>query len=350
MKKTIIIAVIILILGGLTAWKLLENQQKAVEQVYKRNTNLKVLVKTAAVQTADLGGAVQLLGTFEPNKEVQVFAEIGGKVVACNAKEGDNVAAGALIAQLDDELLRHQLLAAEANYQDAVNDRKNFEGLLKGDAVTQNQLNKALVAEKNNESQVKILQKQLTQTQIKAPLTGVITMKQVENGAVISPNAPLVQITDISIVKLVINVAEKDLQQFRIGQMVEVSTELYPETTLQGTVDYIAVKGDNTHHYAVKILVKNSPTTPLRAGMYGSVKLANSLKTNAIVINKQAVVGSAKQPQVYVVENNKAVLKNVVLGVATQDTYEVIAGLQVGEQVVTTGQINLQNGAEVEIK
>jgi len=169
----------------------------------------------------------------------------------------------------------------------------------------------------------------------------------VEKGSVVSIGTPMAEITDIASLKLVVNVPEKAVNQFRLGQTITVQTEVYPESKFQGKVSMVGAQGDEAHNYPVEITVQNTANNPLKAGMYGSIANSNELKGESLAIPRQAIMGSAKEPQVYVVENGKAVLKSVMIGVATNEFYEITKGLKPGDQVVTSGQINLQNGTLV---
>ncbi|SFF03517.1 efflux RND transporter periplasmic adaptor subunit [Thermoflexibacter ruber] len=345
--KKVIIALVIIGAIGLTAWKLSENKKAVEEKVYRRDPNTQVLVKTAKVTLQELNQVQTWLGTFEPNREIKILSETNGKVVKVGISEGERVSAGQLIAQVDSDILQYQILAAEANYQEAQADVRRYQNLTKEEAVAKIQLEKANLSAKAAESQLKVLQKQLKNTTIVAPFSGTITSKTFDLGTVLAMGTPLAQLTDISAVKLVINVPEKDILKFKEGQSVNVTTDVFPNQQFAGKVTMISAKSDNAHNYPVQILVNNSSTNLLRAGMYGSVVIDNSLKTNALVIPRNALVGTVKQPQVFVVENGKAVLKNIQIGTSSNDFYEVTEGLKEGEIVIISGQVNLENGTLV---
>jgi RND family efflux transporter MFP subunit len=345
--KKVIIALVIIGAIGLTAWKLSENKKAVEAKVYRRDPNTQVLVKTAKVMHQELNQVQTWLGTFEPNREIKILSETNGKVVKVGISEGESVSAGQLIAQVDSDILQYQILAAEANYQEAQADVRRYQNLTKEEAVAKIQLEKANLSAKTAESQLKVLQKQLKNTAIVAPFSGTITSKTFDLGTVLTVGTPLAQLTDISAVKLVINVPEKDIVKFKEGQIVDVSTDVFPNQQFAGKVTMISAKSDNAHNYPVQILVNNNSANLLRVGMYGSVVIGNSLKTNALVIPRNALVGTAKQPQVFVMENGKAVLKNIQIGASSNDFYEVTEGLKEGEIVIISGQVNLEDGTLV---
>ncbi|TAH20433.1 MAG: efflux RND transporter periplasmic adaptor subunit [Cytophagales bacterium] len=345
--KKLIIGLVIIVAIGLTAWKLSENKKLAEEKVYRNDPNTKVLVKTGKVTLQDLNQPQTWLGTFEPNREIKILSETNGKVIKVGVSEGEKVNAGQLIAQIDSDILQYQLIAAQANYEETQADVRRYQNLIKGEAVAQIQLEKANLAAKAAESQLKVLQKQLKNTSIVAPFSGTITAKMFDLGSVLGMGAPIAQLTDISALKLVVLVPEKDILNFQEGQNVEVSTDVFPDQKFVGHVSMISAKGDNAHNYPVQIMVNNGSKATLRAGMYGSVVLGNTVRAGALTIPRSALIGTAKQPQVYVVENGKAQLRDIQVGAATNDFYEVISGLKEGETIILSGQVNLENGTAV---
>jgi RND family efflux transporter MFP subunit len=345
--KKVIIALIVIIAVGLTAWRLSENKKLSEEKVYRNDPSTSVLVKTGKVVKQNLNQPQTWLGTFEAHREIRILSETNGKVIKVGIREGERVSTGQLIAQVDSDILQYQLLAAQANYDETQADVKRYQNLTKGEAVAQIQLEKANLAAKAAESQLKILQKQLKNTTIVAPFGGTITAKMFDLGSVLGVGAPLAQLTDISAVKLVINVPERDILKFEEGQNVNVTSDVFPHQQFAGRVSMISAKGDNAHNYPVQIMVNNNGTMMLRAGMYGSVVFGNVLKTSILTIPRSALIGTAKQAQVYVVESGKAQLRDIRVGVATNEFYEVTEGLKDGEIVIISGQINLENGTSV---
>uniref|UniRef100_UPI0040483091 efflux RND transporter periplasmic adaptor subunit n=1 Tax=Mariniflexile sp. TaxID=1979402 RepID=UPI0040483091 len=126
---------------------------------------------------------------------------------------------------------------------------------------------------------------------------------------------------------------------------------VYPLKTFQGKVSNISVKADASRKFKVTIEVENTKDHQLRAGLFAEVHF-NGLEANEIeatVIPREAIVGSIQSPSVYVVENNKAILKKIETGAVIGGDVVILSGLNKGEQVVTKGIINLTNNTEVKI-
>lgn len=272
--------------------------------------------------------------------------ERGGKISKSFVEMGDYVTKGKPIAHIDNDELLLSLEDAQTQYNDALKDFQRYKELAGSEAVSQNVFDKAELALKGTKNGLDIIKKQLTYMDISAPMNGFITYKNFEQGAVISPAMPIATITDISSVKLLILVPENAIARFKLKQQIEITCGAYSGKSYSGYVEYIAIKGDEAKNFVVKIKVINNQEEPIRAGMFGKANLNISLD-NALLINREAVVGSTRQPQVYAAENGKATLKNVSLGNVYDNKIEILSGLEPGNTIITSGIINLYNGARV---
>jgi RND family efflux transporter MFP subunit len=196
------------------------------------------------------------------------------------------------------------------------------------------------------EIQKRQIQKQLKSTNITAPFSGVITKKMVDLGSVIGAGSPLVEITDISSLKLTVSVPERDILKFKLNQEVSVSADIYGKRMFDGKVTNVSVQADKSHNFKVQITVKNAQQE-LMAGMYGSVSLNNSKSITALSIPRKALVGSSKNPQVYVIKNGKSILTSFNAGTSDGEFIEVVDGLSKSDQIIIKGQVNLQNNSNV---
>lgn len=250
--------------------------------------------------------------------------------------------------KIDDELLQAQYASAEANYTTAKRNLERYESASTGGGVSQLQLDNYRLSFKNAESELKQLSKQIRLSKLEAPFAGTITFKDVEKGSVVG-NGAVARVTDLSQLKLEISVPEREIKMFREGSVISITTDVYPDKTFKGKVEYVAQRADDAHNYVVKVLLKNNSATPLKAGMYATASLSTDVAKSSIVVSRAALLGSAKNPQVFVVKNNVVTLKSIQTGASNGNSVEVVSGLEAGELIVTTGQINLTEGSKVEI-
>ncbi len=347
LKYTVVLAVVAAIVA-LVAFKLTANKKEVEGKVYHPNVNLTATIQADTIAEGPFTEATQFLGSFTPNREVAIASETSGKVITVGVQEGSYVSTGSLVAKLDDGVLQAQLHSATANYDNATSTLKRYEQAPNG--VTQLQMDNARTQILTTQAQIEQLKKQIGQYTITAPFGGIVTTRNFDLGAVVSPGSPLATLTDISQLKLEVSVPEKYVPLFKYGMAMQVSTDVYPSVAFVGTVDMVASKADASHNYTIKVLVGNNTKNPLKAGMYGNVTLGNLASAKAISIPRSALIGSAQKPEVYVVENGAVKIRDIETGGGNATSVQVIKGLQAGEVIATGGLVNLTDGTKVTIK
>lgn len=346
MKKIIWISVILVLLC-LTVWKLFVNKSDAENKVYIKDSTAKIQVTTSKVSYKNLYEEKKYIGTITANRENKIASETQGKVVFVGVNEGDFINKGHVIAQVDNTMLKLQLEAAEIQLEGIMLDVQRYENLSKGDAIPAIQLEKTYIAKRSAEIQIKTLKEQISRTTIVSPFSGVVTMRFFDLGSVLGPGVALLQLTDISILKLNLNIPENELTRFKDGMQTEILSDVYPECTYKGTISMVGSKGDDSHNFPVQVTVENSKTYTLKPGMFGTVKIGNTMSKTSLSIPITAIVGTVKEPKIYKVENGKVFMKDLTVGISTKDNIEVLNGLSDGDIVVIGGQINLYDGALV---
>jgi len=348
MKKNIIIVIIIAIVLGAAAYKLVANVEVAKNKAYIPELSKAVVVKAQEVLKSNFSYEFTYSGTFIPNREIMLTPQSQGEVKGVYFKEGDMISEGKLLLQVDDAMLQSQMIAAKASYDNAKNNYERFKNASSSEGVTKMQVDGNYLQMKAAESQLKQLEIGIKKAKMTAPFSGTITMRNVEMGSVVG-QSPIARLTDISSLKLEINVPETDIIFFQTGNTVNIKSELYPTESFQGKVEFVSDRGDDSHNYIVKIRVANSSKNKLKAGMYASVTLAKKMDAASLNIPRLALLGSAKKPQVYVAENGKAILREIVVGRSNGTSIEVLKGIALGEKVITNGQINLSDSCKITV-
>lgn len=348
-KRVIIIATVAVALVALTVMKLMSNKEKVKEKIYVFDPKTEVLVETNTPQMHKFENAMSYLGTFEPARQNTIGSDASGKVIKLMVEEGDIVRQGQLIAKIDDEMLQLQLESVDVSLEGQKNDEKRYDNLSKDNAVAGVTVEKTKLGLKSTELQKKQLKKQVRNTNLVAPFSGVITKKLIDLGSVVGPGTPIVELTDISSLKLTVSVPERDVLKFKKGQSVGVTADVYGDRIFQGKVTNVGVVADKSHNFKVQITVSNAKQE-LRGGMYGSVKLVNSTSVTRLAIPRRALIGSSKSPKVYVVRGGKSVLVPFTAGTSDGEYVEVIGGISKSDLIVIKGQVNLQDKSLVKIK
>ena len=347
MKRILIISLLSLAVIALTVMKLMSNKEEASTKIFERDPSTAVLVEVTKPQNHTFESSLSFLGTFEANLQNNVSSEAGGKLVNLFVREGDIIQKGQLIAKLDDEMILLQIETVKLNINQLKNDFERLAALKKENVVTAAEFEKVDLGLKTAEVSLKQLQNQLKSTSISAPFSGVVSKKMVDLGSMIAPGTPIVELVDISVLKLSVSVPERDILKFSNGQKISAKADIHGSQTFDGEIKVIGVQADAAHNYKVQAIVTNSKEFKIMAGMYGSLSLKNSSSIDALSIPRKALVGSTKNPQVYVVRNGKSILTTFNAGTSDGEYIEVISGLSETDEVVIKGQINLQNNSNV---
>jgi RND family efflux transporter MFP subunit len=346
-KRIVFILVLLVLFGG----ALMVLQQNKARSEAKQNIARArpFAVSVAQARQKEVASALSLVGTVTPNREVAVASETAGRVVAVSLNQGDYKGAGAVLVAVDDELRRIGVQMAEVTLAKAKKDLERFEIAQTENALPDQQLDMARFQVKQAESALATARRQLRDTRIVAPFGGVIVTKMTEVGAMVQPGMVVANMVDISVLKVRLNVSEKDVFRLHVGERVEVASDVHPGVTYVGTIATIGAKGDEAHTYPVEILVNNNASSPLKAGMFARVKFTSIPKRTSTVIPRTAIVGSVKQPKVFVVRNGVAYGREILVGEDVGTDVEVVRGLLPGDEIVISGQNNLRDSMTVEI-
>jgi membrane fusion protein, multidrug efflux system len=352
MKKNITIGIVIIAALALIGFVLTKNKaaNKAKTDIVAVK-NAAVSVKTAKVETQEVTLDFVANGSFEPIQELTFSAEKSGKVISVLAKEGDYVTVGQTLAIVRSDVINVNAQTANSSYQNAASDYARYENAFKTGGVTKQQLDQAKLAMVNAKAQLIQANINVGDTRIKAPISGFINKKYIEQGSILAgmPPTSMFDIVNVSKLKLKVTVNESQVASLKKGNTVNVASSVFPDQTFTGKITFIAAKADETLNFPVEIEIANNSEKSLKAGMYGTANFGSKQKQQLKIVPRNAFVGSVSSNQVFVVENGIAKLKKVTAGRILGDTVEILDGLSDGDTVIVTGQINLQDGNAVEI-
>ena len=351
MKKTLIYIIVAAVLVGLAAWKIADNKKKQeteVKEVAKQVDKINVNVITASRSNIDTDYTAN--GTFIPKQESNQSSEISGRIVSVLVKEGSRVGAGQVLATIKRDAIEVDVTQAQNNLQNAIIDNQRYENAYKTGGVTKQQLDNSRLQLKNMQAAVRAQGVKINDTSIRAGISGTINKKMVEPGMVVSPGTALFEIVNINSLKLSVLVDESQIGRISLGQEVAINVNVLPEDSFSGKITFIAPKSDASLNFPVEIEVQNRGN--LKAGMYATAtfKTNHGAETqNMLTIPSQAFSNGVSSGQIFIVQNGTAKMITVKTGKVYGDQVQIISGLNGGEQVITSGQINLDNGSKINI-
>ena len=306
-------------------------------------------VSVVSVTKQKIDSSLSQVGLIVANNDVAIVSEAQGKVLAVMVKEGSYVSAGSPIVKIDNELSKANFLTAETSYQKAQKDWERSQSLSKDGLISDSQLESTRLSFQAAEAQYIAAQRQYNNATITSPIAGIITSRPVNIGMMVTSGMVVANVVDTSFFKVKLNVGEEDAFRLKVGDAVAVETDVYPGAKFHGKIDSISAKGDEAHTYPIQIIMPNNKQYPLKSGMFGRV-LFSSNNQLALVIPRDALVGSIKDPQVFVVEGGKAKLREILVGMEAGVFVTVKSGLNEGESIVVSGQNNLQDNVAVTVE
>ncbi|EJL71870.1 efflux RND transporter periplasmic adaptor subunit [Chryseobacterium populi] len=351
MKKTLIYIIVAAVLVGLAAYKIAGNKEKQTKEVTEVAKQVdKINVNVVTVKRENIDTDYSANGTFLPKQEMEQSSEIAGRIVSVLVKEGSRVSAGQTLAIIKKDAIEVDVSQAQNNLQNAIIDNQRYENAFKTGGVTKQQVDNSRLQLKNAQAALRAQGVRVNDTSIRAGISGMINKKMIEPGTVVSVGSSMFEIVNINSLKLSVLVDESQIGKIQLGQEVPIKVNVLPEDSFSGRITFIAPKSDASLNFPVEIEVQNRGN--LKAGMYATAifKTNNGAETqNMLTVPAEAFVNGVSSGQLFIVQNGTAKLITVTIGKVYGDKVQVLSGLNGGEQVITSGQINLDNGSKINI-
>ena len=401
-KKLLVFIMIVLIIGVGTA---------AAARAAKNN-NLGVAVEVAAATKGDIIVKVPANGVLEEVEKKLVYYDGSSRVKSVEVELGQRVTKGQLLAVVDtvdlngkiniskeqQEIERISLDKLEKTRIDAINNSKSVltearltldrnKELFEKGAISQvefEKLQKACdVAEKDYQQYLKNedslyydiqkMYKQLNISQLSlkdlqeqqqkqtaniiSPIDGIITQRNLEAGAFTNPATPAFVVSNIEALEIKINVSEYDIAKVHIGQEVEIVTDAMGDKTFKGTVEKIApvanrVNTGQSTETVVSVTIKVLESHEfLKPGFTVKTRIISDKKENTLLVPFDALLTEKNgMKHIFVVKDGIAIKRDVQIGIESDFNIEIIANLEVGEEIVLNPSVNLKDGDKVSLK
>jgi multidrug efflux system membrane fusion protein len=321
------------------------------------------MVNAAPVAVQDVVYQITAVGSLEAEEVVQVTAEVEGQASSVNVQEGTRVTPGTVLALIDPDRYRLEAQRAEAAYKKALADADRAkselarrEALAKEQLVSAEEINRAqgeadrLLAEADATRAARDIANQNVQrSRVRAPRAGVINTRSVETGRYIKSGDVLATIVDTSRLRLRFKVSEGESLRARTGQAVTFKVQSLGQTEFPAAIYHVGEVADPaTRQVEVLAWVKNPGI--LKPGFFAEVSLASESRKAATVVPESAVQASEQGFVAYVVQDGKANVRPVRIGLRTgTGVVEILSGLKPGDLVVVEGSDRLADGLPVQV-
>lgn len=285
------------------------------------------------------------VGTLKANETVTLVSELSRRLVKIHVEEGSTVAAGDLLFKLDDSDLVAELGEIDARLKLADTNKRRVDNLLPSKAISQQEYDISTADLNVLEAQRATQAVQISKTEIRAPFAGRVGVRQVSEGAFVSPTTPLITLQDVSRIKVDFPLPERYSAEVKSGQAFTFTVAGNGQK-FEGKVTVLEPAIDAATRSLLVRGICNDPKGLLPGG-FAEVTLSLEGLANGFMVPSQALVPSASGQGIYLIENGKAELKPVEIGIRTEDRVQILRGVKEGDVVATTNLLRLRPGLEV---
>lgn len=304
-------------------------------------------MRAVPVKIGTVQSDISAVGTLAAGESVVIRPEIAGRVVELHFREGQAVARGAKLVTIDPSEYQANLASSAAQARTETQKYDRAKELKDKNFISQEALDIAKGSMDGAMARQRRDQVQLEKTEILAPFSGIVGLRQISPGAYVKAGDDIVRLESISTLKMDFRVPEVYLSKLQLGQEVGIRVDAYPNETFPGKV-YALEPGvdEKTRTVVVRAQVPN-PSSKLRGGMFARVQVLLETRPNAVLIPEQAIWPQGRETFVYRVVDGKAALTKVEIGTRRPGEVEILKGLAANDTIVTDGQIKLKDGAPV---
>jgi membrane fusion protein (multidrug efflux system) len=313
-----------------------------------KNAAPAVGVNVFVVNLENLDNVITSSGTIFPNEEIELRAEASGRILTLNIKEGSRVAAGQIIAKIKDTDLQAQLKKLNFEIELAKQTEARQKKLLDINAISKEEYE--ITANKINtlNADKELIEANLEKTVLKAPFAGKVGLKNVSQGAYVTPTTSLATLVQTNPVKVDFTVPEKYSTLIKVGRAIKFEVEGQSEPYYANVVAIDPKIDPNLRTLKLRALAKN-PVDRLVPGMFVKVTVDLDI-AKAVMIPTEAIVPILKGKKVYVVKEGKAKEIMVETGLRTDKKVQVTSGLSVGDSLIVSGIMALKKDSPVKVK
>ena len=300
------------------------------------------------VKAAQLPSRYVTSGTVTSDHRVAISSRLSGYILELNVREGDRVEKGQVLVKIDPVHARQALIQAEADLSNARAELRRYEELYKAGAETKQQVERVELRYKLAASQVAQARNQLSYSEVRSPVTGVVVEKRMSKGDLAAPGAAILILEDPASLLVETHVSEQFVGGIQIGDQVDVEVAALGRS-FAGTVHQVVQAADAvSHQFLIKIVLQ--AYNGIRPGMYAQAGFTVGSR-KALLIPAQTVIEQAGLHGLYIVDGDGiARYRQIRLGQAKNGSVEVLAGLHEGDVIAWQGEPHLKTGMRVQAR
>jgi membrane fusion protein (multidrug efflux system) len=306
-------------------------------------------VEIATPTRGDIFATYSGTAPIEAFADAQVIAKVGGEVREIHVEEGDDVVSGQVLLRLDGDRLRFEAQQAEANLLKLQRDFQRNADLKDRSLISAGDFEKIQYEMEALQATANLAKLELSYTEIRAPIDGVVSQRYVKVGNTIDAGEPTFQVTSLEPLVSYLHVPEREYRRIEPGQTASIVVDAVQGTRFIGAVARVSPVVDPlTGTFKITVEVTDS-SRRLKPGMFGRISIVYDRHEDVMQIPRNAIIQEAGEPSVFVVEGDTARLRVVRTGYIEGGRIEIVEGLAGDEQFVLVGQTGLREGSKVSV-
>ena len=287
---------------------------------------------------------------LEADEEASVAARAGGQVTRIFVEEGEPVTAGQVLATLDGDRARLQMEQAKAALDKLRSTYRRNVALHERGLVAEGSFENLRFEMEALDSAYQLARLQYSYTQIRAPIDGVLSSRDITVGTTVREGDVLFRVTDLDNLVAYIHVPQRELHRFEPGQPARLNMAAWPGGAFPATVARISPTVDPESGTFRITLAVPAAEGKLRPGMFGKLDIVYEIHQDALMVPAEAVLAEDMEEAVFVIDEGIARRRPVTTGLNSDGRIEVLSGLSAGESVVIVGQTGLKDGSPVNVR
>jgi membrane fusion protein (multidrug efflux system) len=341
--RSILLALTVLLLAACGG-----NDKKKTDSPAGPPKQMAMKVDGYIVSPQSFGENIEVPGSIVANEMTEVHPEVSGRIVQLNVGEGKYVSRGTLLAKLYDGDLQAQLKKIQIQLSIAEKTEERQMQLLKIQGISQQDYDLSLLQVNNLKADIDIIRTSIGKTEIRAPFSGKLGLKNISPGAYVTPASVIAVVNQTDQLKLDFTVPEKYTGQIKIGQIVSFSYEGSDKRYNAKVIATESSVAENTRSLMVRSIVQNKDQG-LLPGAFAKVQLSFDPDPNAILIPTQAVIPQARGKKVILYNGGVAKFVDVTTGSRDSSRVLVLSGVKAGDTVVVTGLLSVRPETKIGI-
>lgn len=306
-----------------------------------------VPVATMTPTRRDISAIYAATATIDSEGDAPVLARIAGEVVELLVEEGDKVSKGQVLARLDGDRLRLEMLAARADLDQAQNELARYRDLQKRGLVSEAMFDGLKFDVDALRASFELRKLNYEYANVRATIAGYVSERMIKLGQTVGIGHELFRVTETSELLADLQIPQAELSKFKVGNAATLLVDAMPGKTFQAKIVRLSPTIDTVNGTFRATVAINNDAGLLAPGMFGKFHVAYELHRDALTIPEYALLKDDDVAAVFVVDDGEVVRREVLTGIRSGGSVEILGGLAEQDEIIVDGQSTLREGSKV---